>query len=84
MQVTILYHNHACYAQREEEHRKAAEKWLSDIAGTDISDIPEWDRDFAVVQQIFAISNNEKSGGTLRVALNRVYYAGFLSGRNAK
>ena len=79
----IAYHCHAWDAQREEENRKAAEKWLADIAETEIYDLPEWSRDSGVVRQIFEISNNEKHGDPLRVALNRVYYAGFLSGRNA-
>ena len=81
----VKFHGDTLDALREEESRKAAEKWLADIAGAEIYDLPEWDRDSAVVEQIFAISNKEKRrmGDPLYVALSRVYYAGFLSGRKA-
>lgn len=80
----MFYHDRLLDALREAENRKAAEKWLADIAGTEIYELPEWDRDSGVVLQIFAISNSGKHGDSLRVALNRVYYAGFLSGRNGR
>ena len=85
-----LYDCNAYKAKCDARDKAAAEKWLADLAkkekaGLELCDIPGWCDGSGVIYQMFEISRNEKrkNGDPLDVALNRVFYYGYLSGQKA-